>query len=127
MVLADEKLNRRQHFAFAAQKAKPYPGLHQKKCSQEIKGSDSPSLLCSQEIPLAVLYSAQNKNDIKLVELFQKWATKMIRKYHSYGDWLRSVVVQSEESSKDTLQQPSSTESDLQEKWRGPCYQGVQG
>ena len=38
-----------------AQKAKPYPGLHQKQCGQQVKGGDSASLLCSGETPPGVL------------------------------------------------------------------------
>jgi len=36
----------------------PYPGLHQKKCGQQVKGGDSASLLCSGETPAGVLNPA---------------------------------------------------------------------
>jgi len=32
-----------------------YPGLHQKKCGQQVKGGDSAPLLCSGDTPPAVL------------------------------------------------------------------------
>ncbi|GAB0205317.1 hypothetical protein GRJ2_002997300 [Grus japonensis] len=47
-VLVDEKLNMSQ----------PYPGLHQKKCDQQVEGGDSPHLLRSHKTPSGVLQSA---------------------------------------------------------------------
>jgi len=48
-----------------------YPGLHQKKSGQQVKGGDGLCLFYSKEIPLAVLHSAlglQHEEDMDLLE-----------------------------------------------------------
>ena len=37
---------------------KPYPGLHQKKCDQQVSVSDSAPLFCSHEMPSGELHPA---------------------------------------------------------------------
>ncbi|PKU43076.1 rna-directed dna polymerase from mobile element jockey-like [Limosa lapponica baueri] len=55
-VLVDEKLKMSQQCLLAAQKL--HPGPHQKKCGQQVKGSDSTPLLHSGETPPGVLCPA---------------------------------------------------------------------
>jgi len=38
--------------------SKPYPGLHQDKCCQQVEEGDSATLLCSGETPSGVLHPA---------------------------------------------------------------------
>ncbi|GAB0179235.1 triadin [Grus japonensis] len=57
-VLIDEKLNMSQQCTLAAQKAKPCPGVHQKKCDQQVEGGDPAPLLRSGETPPGVLCPA---------------------------------------------------------------------
>jgi len=81
-VLVDCKLDMCPH----SPESQMYPGMHQKKGGQQVKGSDPPLLLCSDETSPGVLYpdvefSAQercgsvgahpeegHKNDAKMVE-----------------------------------------------------------
>ncbi|GAB0183583.1 triadin [Grus japonensis] len=51
-VLVDEKLN------MSWQSVLTHPGLHQKKCDQQIKGGNSAPLLCSHDTPPGVLRPA---------------------------------------------------------------------
>ena len=57
-VLVDEKLNMAWKRVLAARESQPYPGVHQKKHGQQVKGGDAPSLLCSRETPSGALSSA---------------------------------------------------------------------
>jgi len=60
----------------------PYPGLHQKKCAQQVKGGGSAPLLRSGETPPAVLHPTldpQHRRDMELLERVQRSATKMVR------------------------------------------------
>jgi len=83
-VLVDEKkLSMAQQCVLAAQKAnQPYPGLHQKKCGQQVEGGDSAPLLRSGETPSGVPHpalepSAQDRPGP--VGVGPEEATKMIR------------------------------------------------
>ncbi|PKU30959.1 rna-directed dna polymerase from mobile element jockey-like [Limosa lapponica baueri] len=54
-VLADEH---KPAMCACSPESQPYPGLHQKKCSQQVKQGDSALLLCSGETPPGVLCPA---------------------------------------------------------------------
>jgi len=59
-----------------------YPGFHQKKHSQQVKGGDSAPLLCSGETHLescVQLWSPQHRTDLEVLEQVQKRATKKFR------------------------------------------------
>lgn len=67
------------------------PGLHQKKCGQQIKGGDSPSLLhCNETLPTAWL---------------EGWNTSPVRK--DWEDWGRAAWWR--EGSREILLQPFCT------------------
>ncbi|GAB0177116.1 hypothetical protein GRJ2_000176800 [Grus japonensis] len=55
-VLIDEKLNMSQQCALA--ESQLCPGLHQKRCDQQVEGGDPAPLLCSWETPPGVLRPA---------------------------------------------------------------------
>ena len=57
-VLVGGKLPMSQQCALASPESQPCPGLHQEKCGQQVKGGDSPPLLCPRETPPAVLCPA---------------------------------------------------------------------
>jgi len=59
-----------------------YPGLHQKKHSQQVEEGDSAPLLCSGETPRGILHPAPKpsaQKDMEPFELVQRRAIKMIR------------------------------------------------
>ena len=58
-----------------------YPGLHKKKCGQQVKVGDAPPLHCSGEILRGVLHPALKSSvqDTDLLERVQRRATKMMR------------------------------------------------
>ena len=68
---------------------KPYPGLHQKKCSQQVEGGDSATLICSDKTPAGVHYPAvepcielwrpQHRKDVDLLEWVQRKFCKIIK------------------------------------------------
>ncbi|PKU45929.1 hypothetical protein llap_3764 [Limosa lapponica baueri] len=76
--------------------SQPHPGLHQKKCSQQVEGGDSAHLLCSHETPSGVLCPALESSaqeEMDLLERVQRMATKMLRglEHLSYEDRLREL------------------------------------
>ena len=59
--------------------SQPFPGLHQKKCGQQVEGSGPASLLCTGEASLEVLSRCpQYRRDVDLLECIQRRATKMM-------------------------------------------------
>ncbi|PKU42858.1 rna-directed dna polymerase from mobile element jockey-like [Limosa lapponica baueri] len=57
-VLVDEKLNMSAAVRAGSPESQGHPGLHQKKCGQQVKGGDSAPLLYSDETPPGVLCPA---------------------------------------------------------------------
>ena len=54
-ILVNRKLDMSQQCALAVQKAKLYPGLHQKRTGRKGEGGDCPPLLSPREAPSGVL------------------------------------------------------------------------
>ena len=54
--LVDEKFDMSQHCCACSLQGQQYPGLHQKKGSQQGKGGDCPSLLCPHDPQSEVLH-----------------------------------------------------------------------
>ena len=48
-VLIDERFSMSWQYALTAQKSQPYPGLHQKKCDQQVKEGNPVTLFCFGE------------------------------------------------------------------------------
>ena len=97
---------------------KPYTGLHQEKCNQQVKRDDSAPLLCSHETPtMSSSGIPQCKKDTELLEQIQRRAMKMTRglEHLSYKDRLR------EHGEEKALRRPYSSlpvpEGGLQESW----------
>ncbi|GAB0183416.1 hypothetical protein GRJ2_000806900 [Grus japonensis] len=57
-VLIDEKLNMSQPLWTCSPESQPCPGLHQKRCDQQVEGGDPAPLLRSCETPPGVLHPA---------------------------------------------------------------------
>ncbi|GAB0189955.1 mitochondrial enolase superfamily member 1 [Grus japonensis] len=57
-VLIDEKLNMSRQCCACSPESQPCPGLHQKKCGQQVEGGDPAPLLSSGETPPGVLRPA---------------------------------------------------------------------
>ncbi|GAB0185043.1 mitochondrial enolase superfamily member 1 [Grus japonensis] len=57
-VLIDEKLNMSPAVRACSPESQLCPGLHQKRCDQQVEGGDPAPLLCSGETPPGVLHPA---------------------------------------------------------------------
>ncbi|KAK4831694.1 hypothetical protein QYF61_018746 [Mycteria americana] len=69
-----------------------HPGLHQKQLGQQVKGGDSPPLLCSCEYSVQ-LWGLQHKKDMDLLKWVQRRPMKKIRglEHLPYEDRLREL------------------------------------
>jgi len=73
--LVDENLSMTRQHPLAAQKANPYPGLHQNKHGQQVKGGDSAPLLHSGETTPGVcvqLWNCQHRTNMDLLQRGQR-------------------------------------------------------
>lgn len=92
-VLVIEKLSRSQQ-CICSSESQLCPGLHQRKCDQQVKGSDSLPLLCSCDtLTWSAVSSPQYKKDMELLEQDQRRTTKVTKglEYHSCRDTLRGL------------------------------------
>lgn len=88
-----------QQYVVAAQKAKGFlhPGLHKKKCDQQVKEGYSPPLLCPCETPPQVLHPTLESSAQVMVVLkqVQRRAMKITRglEHLSYREKLRKLML----------------------------------